>query len=124
MNFAVSNDTAVRSARRLAPPPPRARRPPTSLIAISIVCCQSALFCPLYAAKPGKLTPEEFAKRGIQELPRTLDEAVQAFAADPFVTKVLGQGLRDEFIAYKSEEWRQYHQQVSTWEIERYARMF
>lgn len=71
-----------------------------------------------------ELSPAEFAKRGIQELPRTLDEAVQAFAADPFVTRVLGQGLRDEFIAYKSEEWRQYHQQVSAWEIDRYARMF
>lgn len=71
-----------------------------------------------------ELTPEEFAKRGICELPRTLDEAVKAFAADPFVTRVLGQGLRDEFIAYKSEEWRQYHQQVSAWEIDRYARMF
>jgi glutamine synthetase len=71
-----------------------------------------------------ELTPEEFAKRGIQELPRTLDEAVKAFAADPWVTQVLGQGLRDEFITYKSEEWRQYHQQVSAWEIDRYARMF
>ncbi len=70
------------------------------------------------------LTPAEFAQRGIQELPRNLDEAVAAFAADPFVTKTLGQGLRDEFITYKSEEWRQYHQQVSAWEIDRYARMF
>ena len=71
-----------------------------------------------------ELSPAEFAQRGIQELPRTLDEAVQAFAADPFVTRVLGQGLRDEFITYKTEEWRQYHQQVSAWEIDRYARMF
>lgn len=69
-------------------------------------------------------TPEQLAAAGIQELPRTLDEAVQAFAADPFVTKVLGQELRDEFIAYKSEEWRQYHQTVSQWEIDRYARLF
>jgi glutamine synthetase len=70
------------------------------------------------------LSPAEFAARGIQELPRTLAEAVEAFAADPFVTQTLGQGLRDEFITYKSEEWRQYHQQVSAWEIDRYARMF
>lgn len=69
-------------------------------------------------------TPEQLAAAGIQELPRTLDEAVQAFAADPFVTKVLGQELRDEFITYKSEEWRQYHQTVSQWEIDRYARLF
>lgn len=71
-----------------------------------------------------ELSPAEFARRGIQELPRTLAEAVEAFAVDPFVTRTLGQGLRDEFISYKSEEWRQYHQQVSAWEIDRYARMF
>ncbi|MEP2774848.1 MAG: type III glutamate--ammonia ligase [Luteolibacter sp.] len=69
-------------------------------------------------------TPEQLAEAGICELPRTLDEAVEAFAADPFVTETLGQELRDEFIKYKSEEWRQYHQTVSQWEIDTYARMF
>jgi len=62
--------------------------------------------------------------RGVRELPRTLDEAVKAFAADPFVAEVLGEELRDEFVAYKSEEWRQYHQRVSAWEIETYARLY
>jgi glutamine synthetase len=71
-----------------------------------------------------ELTPEEFAARGIGELPKTLDEAVAAFAADPFVEKTLGKELRDEFITYKSEEWRQYHQRVSQWEIDTYARLF
>jgi len=69
-------------------------------------------------------TPEELQAANIQELPRNLEEAVAAFAADPFVTEVLGQELRDEFITYKSEEWRQYHQQVSQWEIDNYARLF
>lgn len=69
-------------------------------------------------------SPAQLAAAGIQELPRNLDEAVQAFAADPFVTKVLGEELRNEFITYKSEEWRQYHQTVSQWEIDRYARLF
>ena len=69
-------------------------------------------------------TPEQLAAAGIEELPRTLDEAVKTFAADPFITKVLGQELRDEFITYKSEEWRQYHQTVSQWEVDRYARLF
>lgn len=71
-----------------------------------------------------ELSPEELAIRGISELPRTLDEAVKAFAADPFVERVLGKELRGEFIAYKSEEWREYHQTVSAWEINRYARLF
>ncbi|MFH1496769.1 MAG: type III glutamate--ammonia ligase, partial [Verrucomicrobiota bacterium] len=71
-----------------------------------------------------ELTPEQLVARGISELPRTLGEAVDAFAADPFVERVLGKTLRDEFVTYKREEWRQYHQQVSQWEIDRYARMF
>ncbi|HVE15727.1 MAG TPA: type III glutamate--ammonia ligase [Chthoniobacterales bacterium] len=71
-----------------------------------------------------EFTPAQLAERGICELPRTLDEAVKAFAADPFVEKTLGSGLRNEFIAYKSEEWREYHQTVSQWETDRYARLF
>jgi len=71
-----------------------------------------------------ELTPEEFARRGISELPRTLDEAVRAFANDPFVEKTLGTQLRNEFITCKSEEWRQYHQRVSQWEVDTYARLF
>jgi glutamine synthetase len=71
-----------------------------------------------------ELSDVQLAARGIQHLPRNLEEAVEAFAADPFVEKVLGAGLRNEFIAYKAEEWRTYHQQVSPWEIEHYARLF
>ncbi len=71
-----------------------------------------------------ELTPDELTARGICELPRNLNDAVKAFAADPFVEKILGKPLRDEFIHYKSEEWREYHQSVSQWEIDRYARLF
>ncbi len=71
-----------------------------------------------------ELTPEQLAARGVSELPRSLDEAVEAFAADPFIEEVLGSELRNEFIKYKSEEWRQYHQRVSQWEIDQYARLF
>jgi len=71
-----------------------------------------------------ELSQAELAERGISELPRSLDEAVQAFAADPFVEEVLGSELRNEFITYKSEEWRQYHQRISQWEIDQYARLF
>jgi glutamine synthetase len=71
-----------------------------------------------------ELSEAELAARGITYLPRNLEEAVEAFAADPFVTRTLGPGLRDEFIAYKNEEWRTYHQQVSAWEIAQYARLF
>lgn len=71
-----------------------------------------------------ELSPVELEKIGVQELPRTLNEAVDAFEADPFVEKILGRELRDEFIRYKRAEWTDYHQAVSQWEIDRYARLF
>jgi glutamine synthetase len=69
-------------------------------------------------------TDAELAERGISELPRTLSEAVDAFAADPFIEKTLGIELRDEFVRYKREEWDDYHQSISQWEVDRYARLF
>jgi glutamine synthetase len=71
-----------------------------------------------------ELSPAELEKIGVQELPRTLGEAVEAFAADPFVEQALGTGLRNEFIRYKRAEWEEYHQSISQWEINRYARLF
>jgi glutamine synthetase len=71
-----------------------------------------------------ELTPAELAKAGVEELPRNLAEAVDAFAQDPFVERILGAGLKSEFIKYKRAEWQDYHQAVSQWEIDRYARFF
>jgi len=73
----------------------------------------------LYALGDAELT-----KRGISYLPRNLLEAVEAFASDPFVAQTLGKELRDEFVTVKSDEWRTYHQQITQWEIDQYARLF
>lgn len=71
-----------------------------------------------------ELSEAERRDRGIEFLPRTLAEAVEAFASDPFVEKTLGRELRDEFIKYKTQEWNDYHRTVSEWEIERYSHLF
>ena len=70
------------------------------------------------------LTEEERTARDIEFLPQNLMEAVQAFADDPFVEEVLGKPLSDEFIKYKTQEWQEYHQTVSAWEIKRYSHLF
>jgi glutamine synthetase len=57
-------------------------------------------------------------------LPKTLLEAVEAFADDPFTEAVLGASLKQEFITYKKQEWEEYHQAVSAWEIEKYASLY
>ncbi len=66
----------------------------------------------------------ELAARGVQPLPKTLAEAVQAFEDDPFTGRILGEELKREFITYKRAEWEEYHQTVSQWEIEKYARLY
>ena len=71
-----------------------------------------------------ELKPAELVKAGVEELPRTLAEAVDAFEQDPFVERILGADLQSEFIKYKRAEWQDYHQAVSQWEIDRYARFF
>jgi glutamine synthetase len=71
-----------------------------------------------------ELSESQRKERGIEFLPQTLVEAVQAFADDPFVEQVLGKALSDEFIRYKILEWESYHQSISAWEVERYSHLF
>lgn len=71
-----------------------------------------------------ELSEAQRRERGIEFLPQTLQEAVQAFAADPLVERTLGKELRDEFITYKTQEWEAYHLSVSQWEIDRYSHQF
>ncbi len=70
------------------------------------------------------LTPEQLAERGITMLPRTLGEAIEAFAADPLSRRVFGDALFDSFVAYKREEWQSYHCTISDWEMKRYLEFF
>ncbi|WP_375455165.1 type III glutamate--ammonia ligase [uncultured Methylobacterium sp.] len=70
------------------------------------------------------LTDAQRRERGIDFLPQTLAEAVDAFAADPLMAKTLGSALSDEFIRCKRAEWEEYHLTVSAWEVERYSHLF
>jgi glutamine synthetase len=71
------------------------------------------------------LKPEaELRREAIGRLPRTLGEAIEAFAADPLGREVMGPLMFDTFIKFKTEEWAEYHSHVSDWEIDRYLRFF
>ena len=69
-------------------------------------------------------TPADLRARGIEVLPRTLLEAVDAFAADPLSREVLGDLMFDTFVEFKTREWNEYHTHVSDWELARYLKMF
>ena len=66
---------------------------------------------------------EEIARRGIRMLPQTLSESVDALRSDEVVQGALGV-IYDEFVELKEAEWKEYHRQVSQWELDRYLTMF
>jgi glutamine synthetase len=69
-------------------------------------------------------TEADLERHGIQVLPRTLLEAVEAFAADPLSREVFGDVMFKTFVEFKRREWAEYHNHVSDWELKRYLTMF
>ena len=66
----------------------------------------------------------EIDEMGVTMLPRTLDEAITDFAADPLARDVFGDRMFDAYVDFKRNEWESYHTAVSNWEIERYLKLF
>ena len=66
---------------------------------------------------------DEIARRGIRMLPQSLAESLEALRSDEVVQGALGV-IYDEFVELKEAEWKEYHRQVSQWEIDRYLTMF
>lgn len=70
------------------------------------------------------VSDEELARRNISVLPRTLDEAVSAFKADPLSETVFGGAMFQSWTEYKEQEWLSYLNHVSDWEMDRYLKFF
>jgi glutamine synthetase len=66
----------------------------------------------------------EIDAQGIQVLPRSLGEAIAAFAKDPLSQKVMGSLMYQTYIDFKSQEWESYQSHVSDWELNRYLKFF
>jgi glutamine synthetase len=64
------------------------------------------------------------AARGIQVLPQSLAEAIDALEKDEVVKAGLGAELAAEFIQLKRMEWTEYARHVSDWERHRYVEFF
>lgn len=59
---------------------------------------------------------------GIETLPSSLGEAIEAFEKDEFFQGVLGEHLTKTYLEAKKTEWTKYNQQVSSWEVEEYLK--
>jgi glutamine synthetase len=57
---------------------------------------------------------------GMQALPDTLENAVNAMLADKVVTEALGEHVTTQYTVGKRKEWYDYRTQVSQWELDNY----
>ena len=71
-----------------------------------------------------ELSDAELEARGVRTLPRTLLEAIEAFERDPLGREVMGEDLFRSYVALKSQEWWDYHNEISPWEIDTYFTRF
>ncbi len=66
------------------------------------------------------LSADERKERGIEALPQTLGEAVDALAASDLMRKALGDHIFPRYIELKRREWDEYRVQLSQWEMDKY----
>lgn len=66
------------------------------------------------------LTSSERRAMGMQALPGSLNQAIQAMERSELVAETLGEHVFDFFLRNKKAEWEEYRGQVSAWELDRY----
>lgn len=67
-----------------------------------------------------ELSDRRLQELGVSLLPRTLLEAIEAFRDDPLGEQVMGEDLARSFAELKTAEWNDYHNSISTWELDTY----
>ncbi len=60
----------------------------------------------------------------IDILPLSLEAAINEFKNDSFLKDVLGEHVYSKYLYAKSEEWKDFSQHVTSWEVERYLHLF
>lgn len=56
----------------------------------------------------------------VDDLPQDLNEACDELDKSDVLREALGEHITEQFLVAKRSEWREYNQQVSAWELERY----
>jgi glutamine synthetase len=69
------------------------------------------------------LTDAERRALGIKPLPASLAEAIAVMEESELVAETLGEGVFDFFLRNKRQEWAEYRQQVTPFELNRYLPM-
>lgn len=65
------------------------------------------------------MTHAQIKDMGIETLPDTLGEAIDAFSESEFLKEVLGTHAHEYLVRAKTADWSQYRQMVSPWELDK-----
>ncbi len=66
------------------------------------------------------MSREERAEAGIEALPETLKEAMNAFEESSFMREVLGEHIFTKYLEAKDREWKTFRAHVTDWEVGEY----
>ncbi len=67
-----------------------------------------------------EMCADERCEKGIDSLPGSLKEAIEALKADQLILDALGEHTSTQYIVGKEAEWDAYRTRVTNWEIEKY----
>jgi glutamine synthetase len=70
-----------------------------------------------------ELTDAERAAEGVEQLPQSLNDALNVMERSELVADALGEHIFEWFLRNKRKEWMEYKSTVTPFEIERYLRM-
>ncbi|HVF11327.1 MAG TPA: hypothetical protein VNA16_11010, partial [Abditibacteriaceae bacterium] len=71
-----------------------------------------------------EISEEELKRRKIGFLPATLKEALDDLEKDQVIRDALGDTYAQYYIEVKREEWKNYHNTISAWEVENYLGVY
>jgi glutamine synthetase len=71
-----------------------------------------------------EFTETDREERGIETLPTTLGQAVNALKGDDVILEALGPHVSEKFVQAKTQEYTEFLASVSEWEIDRYLETF
>ena len=69
-------------------------------------------------------SPKELARLKVSYLPRTLEEALDAFDKDPLTEEIFGKLMKTTYLQFKRDEWDSYSNHVSDWEVQKYMKFY
>jgi glutamine synthetase len=71
-----------------------------------------------------EMTADRVKEKGIIEMPGSLGEAVEELARDEVIAEALGDHVFTHYVDAKREEWAEYNNQITQWELDRYLEAY